>query len=309
MAREQWTRCRFVAAGDLAENGRRFDGIEVRGPDDEDLGDVEGFIVDEPDGRLRYVVIDSGGWFTGGTYLIPPAYTRIDQDRAVLRADLTRDTIERFPEFDRERYPQISGDDLWRFEQRIITAFGGDSAVVAPTADWDRASWPHYEQPDWWRPSYVQAGSTRSAAIVDREPLTDRGLRRDEVTTRTVRDDVARERRLDRDQEPDEAARRTGPVANADLEAVERGTVLGRDARDVEPDRTFQREAGTTSTGNWPDPRTERAQPGDVLGIERGGETTRLGETAEDEDKRREAAERDARESQADLERERREKR
>jgi hypothetical protein len=42
---------------------------------------------------------------------------------------------------------------------------------------------------------------------------------------------------------------------------------------------------------NWPDPDRERAQPGDVLGIERGGETTSLGESAEDEDQRRKDAE------------------
>jgi hypothetical protein len=35
-----------------------------------------------------------------------------------------------------------------------------------------------------------------------------------------------------------------------------------------------------------------RAQPGDVLGIETGGETTEIGDTAEDEDKRRRDAER-----------------
>ena len=35
---------------------------------------------------------------------------------------------------------------------------------------------------------------------------------------------------------------------------------------------------------DWPDPDTERA-PGDVLGIERGGETTSLGDTEEDEDR------------------------
>lgn len=35
----------------------------------------------------------------------------------------------------------------------------------------------------------------------------------------------------------------------------------------------------------------DRAQPGDVLGIERDGERTHIGETAEDEDERREDAE------------------
>ena len=38
----------------------------------------------------------------------------------------------------------------------------------------------------------------------------------------------------------------------------------------------------TNPNANWPDPDTERAQPGDVLGIERGGETTSLGDTEED---------------------------
>jgi hypothetical protein len=43
----------------------------------------------------------------------------------------------------------------------------------------------------------------------------------------------------------------------------------------------------TNPNADWPDPDTERAQPGDVLGIERGGETTSLGDTEEDEEDRR----------------------
>ncbi len=38
-------------------------------------------------------------------------------------------------------------------------------------------------------------------------------------------------------------------------------------------------------------PADDRAQPGDVLGIERDGEVTHLGDDREDEDKRREDAE------------------
>ena len=43
-----------------------------------------------------------------------------------------------------------------------------------------------------------------------------------------------------------------------------------------------------------PDSIEERAQPGDVLGIEEEGETTHLGETAEDEEDRLNEAEEDA---------------
>ena len=51
----------------------------------------------------------------------------------------------------------------------------------------------------------------------------------------------------------------------------------------------------------------ERAQPGDILGIESSGETTGLGDTAVDEDKRRERAERDIR--KVDLDDDRRDRR
>lgn len=46
-------------------------------------------------------------------------------------------------------------------------------------------------------------------------------------------------------------------------------------------------------SGSWPDPEQERAQPGDVLGIERGGETTSLGDTDESENERRRDAEKE----------------
>ena len=50
----------------------------------------------------------------------------------------------------------------------------------------------------------------------------------------------------------------------------------------------------TNPNDNWPDPDQERAQPGDILGIERGGETTSLGDTEQDEDHRRHEAEEEA---------------
>lgn len=43
-----------------------------------------------------------------------------------------------------------------------------------------------------------------------------------------------------------------------------------------------------------PEPIDERAQPGDVLGIEHDGEVTQLGDTAEDEDDRLSEAEEEA---------------
>ena len=45
------------------------------------------------------------------------------------------------------------------------------------------------------------------------------------------------------------------------------------------------------TTNPTPDPIDERAQPGDVLGVENDGETTHLGDTMEDENERLSEAE------------------
>jgi hypothetical protein len=77
-----------------------------------------------------------------------------------------------------------------------------------------------------------------------------------------------------------------------------------RDSRLQQPDAQDVKdatEARRLANLNAPDGDTEvkadaedvsphygrRAQPGDVLGLETGGETTAIGDTAEDEDKRR----------------------
>jgi hypothetical protein len=58
---------------------------------------------------------------------------------------------------------------------------------------------------------------------------------------------------------------------------------------------TVERERVTARAGDDVSPHYDgRAQPGDVLGIETGGETTAIGETSSDENRRRREAERDA---------------
>jgi hypothetical protein len=55
-------------------------------------------------------------------------------------------------------------------------------------------------------------------------------------------------------------------------------------------DDPVRRDLEGRPSGSWPNPDRERAQPGDVLGIEREGETTGIGDTAEEEDERRRQA-------------------
>jgi len=62
----------------------------------------------------------------------------------------------------------------------------------------------------------------------------------------------------------------------------------------AERDRDRDRELVTAQGGDTSPHLGGRAQPGDVIGIETGGESTHVGETSEDEDNRRRDAEKDA---------------
>lgn len=167
-------RFRFVDASELRSHPVDFGALTVRSASrDERLGKLRGFVVDADRRQLQYVAVESSGWFSGGTYLIPPACTRIDADQDVFWAEVTRDTISHFPEFDPTRFPTLSDTELWTIERRIIEAYGDDPGVLAPSADWDRATWRLHGPPTWWRDEYgagpeqFQHGRTHAGASAD----------------------------------------------------------------------------------------------------------------------------------------------
>lgn len=47
-------------------------GWNVYGRNDEKLGEVDDVIFDHESGAIRYVVVDTGGWFSGKKFLVPP---------------------------------------------------------------------------------------------------------------------------------------------------------------------------------------------------------------------------------------------
>jgi hypothetical protein len=296
-------RFRYVEAGDLANDTVGFQGLQVRSTSaDEKLGTVRGFIVDEASSQLHYVVVDSGGWFSSESFLIPPAYTRVDAEQQVLWAEANRDTIRRFPPFDPREYPALSDTQLWEMERRIIEAYGDDPGVVAPSATWDRQSWSHYRQPDWWSarrtPASTATAGTLGApdTVPPSSPLA-AAAGAGSLAGVDTRTGGGESRRYD-------SRVGTGTTAGELVGHAHDRTVGDRPTADRErlapADRSVDR-----GTPAWPDPSRERAQPGDVLGIERGGETTSLGETAEDEDQRRTTSEKEFDEIRAKDERER----
>jgi hypothetical protein len=228
---------RYLDAGALDDSEVDFDEMTVESPTGEHLGKVEGFIVDSESARPYYVVVDAGGWFKSKHFLLPVGHAHFDQGNEVLRADLSRDHVERFPGFNRDEFDKLTADDLKRLNDETLSVCSVAGVIyTASEADPYSAAWdrPDFQYPDWWR------STTPESRLPERTETTSATGRPTRTSDRSDRE------------------RRVAAVGQGDNSPHFGG----------------------------------RAQPGDVVGIETGGETTRLGDTTEDEDRRREDAER-----------------
>lgn len=244
------SRLRYLDADDLDDSDVDFDGLDVRGTDEDKLGEVDGFVVEPGSGRVLYVVVDSGGWFTSRRFLVPIGHAVVDRDRPALRVDLSRDRLRDYPEFDEGRFRDFSDEDLRGYEGRMASICCPDD-LRAEGGVWLHDAARHYQQPAWW-----SAGAYTASRLRPIEPASFRTRPSTHVAAPPARDSFDREQL----------------TARAD----------GRD----------DRRAGDDESPHY----GGRAQPGDVLGLETGGETTGIGDTADDEDKRRRDAERTGRE-------------
>ena len=102
---------------------REVSGYTIQARDGE-IGQVDDFLVDDETWVLRYLVIDTGGWWSGKKVLIAPDWIRaISWERSGVQVDLLRERIKQAPEFD--PYKPVSRD----YEQRL---------------------YEYYEQPTYW---------------------------------------------------------------------------------------------------------------------------------------------------------------
>jgi PRC-barrel domain len=170
-------------------------------------------------------------------------------------ADLSRTQIDRFPGFDKDEFKKMSPEAIKRLNDATCQACTV-TTVTYSTAEPYTAAWdrPDYAYPDWWN---------AQATLPDR------------MGANTFKEMA--------DYEPLSSTRSSDPGYR------ERVVAAGeRDSDRAEADRDM-RDPGEPSPHYG-----GRAQPGDVLGVETGGESTSIGDTAEDENKRRRKAEKDA---------------
>jgi hypothetical protein len=276
------SRLRYVDADKLDTRVLDLDGLDVRNQRDDHIGDVEGLLVDTVSGRPRYLVIDSGGWFRSRRFLLPIAHARLDEDRRTLRVDFDKETINRFPEMRSDRYESLTDEELQRYDDGVWRT-GGLTRPDTLGADyntsprwWNSTAWANTPVPG---PPFT---STGRPPIASEEVL---GRPEDHVRARAEHERMVARERTDRSITGESMGDRDNDrLVAADVDRTA-DTDADRD-RDARRDRDDDLRASAVG---------ERAQPGDILGIESAGERTALGDTAKDEDNRRERAEKDIR--------------
>jgi ferritin-like metal-binding protein YciE len=172
-------RLRYLAASDLPEFADREYRLLNRA--NEDLGSLDGFIVESGSGRPLYFVIDSGGWFVGRRYLVPIGQIDADEQAGVLRTDLDRETIHRYPEFNGAAFLAMDDDEARRYEHRLL-------GIIAPerarTGRWTRPAYdglPQYRQPTWLMTGVWMTEASGFAAV---PPRSESDLREERERTR-----------------------------------------------------------------------------------------------------------------------------
>jgi len=166
----QWSRLRYLDVDDLDDSTLAYRKLTIRGRTGDDLGSLDGLVVETASGRPIYYVIDSGGWFMGRRYLIPVGRASLEASRNALVVDADRDIIRSYPEFSTHAFMAMSDDEIRRYERRILHTINPNAS--ASTTYWEAYDrLPDYSQPDWLRPAARQSTPQRAERLAtpDRE--------------------------------------------------------------------------------------------------------------------------------------------
>ena len=131
---------RYIDASAVSDQTLALDTMSVRNTEGDELGIVDGLVVDSGSGRALYVVVDAG-WFTSRHFLIPISQIDLQPSGDALRSSLTKEQIARFPGFDLARFDELTEDDIKRLSSPMSEVY--EPGVPDPPAEpYDEASTP-----------------------------------------------------------------------------------------------------------------------------------------------------------------------
>jgi hypothetical protein len=87
-------------------------GAAIYGRDDEKLGKIDDVIFDHSTGAIRYVVVDTGGWFSHKKFLIPPHRLHSSAEhKDDFTENLDKSQIETLPKYNES---DLESDERWK---------------------------------------------------------------------------------------------------------------------------------------------------------------------------------------------------
>jgi hypothetical protein len=97
-------------------------GSNVYGRDDEKLGKIDDVIFDHSTGAIRYVVVDTGGWFTHKKFLVPPHRLHSSAEHTDdFAVNLDKQQIESLPPY---KESDVESEHKWKaYEKRYDEAW------------------------------------------------------------------------------------------------------------------------------------------------------------------------------------------
>lgn len=215
------SRLRYV---DLADVRGQFSDLRVRNKADENLGRLDGFIVDSS-GRPYYLVVDSGGWFAGRRYIVPVGKADLRRSDRTIVIDIDKDTFKRYPEFHRNAFLAMSDEEARRYEWRVLEAIDPQAARGAST-DWDYDRLPYYGQPTWlgsdmWgTPEWRSERAERESSGRRDAPMTPEQRERERELIIAQEEFVVREEVVAREDTEPGPGEETGPGPEPSREKV-----------------------------------------------------------------------------------------
>ncbi|HXV71293.1 MAG TPA: PRC-barrel domain-containing protein [Acidimicrobiia bacterium] len=89
-------------------------GDKARNPAGDKLGHIEELVIDLESGRVLYAVLASGGFLGMGDkyFAIPWDLLTVDTDSHEVVVDVSKETLQNAPGFDRDSWPEIH-DRTW----------------------------------------------------------------------------------------------------------------------------------------------------------------------------------------------------
>lgn len=112
-------------------------GDNARNPDGDNLGTIEELVIDLQGGRVNYAVLASGGFLGLGDkyFAIPWDLLTVDTDSHEIVIDVSKETLENAPGFDKDNWPDIHDrswlGDVYRYYGR--EPYWEDEPVHEPT--------------------------------------------------------------------------------------------------------------------------------------------------------------------------------